>query len=506
MLFNSVEFLVFFVVVTAAYFLMPFRYRWLLLLAASCYFYMAFIPAYILILLFTIVNDYFAGILIKRSTGKRKKFFLVSSIVANVGVLGFFKYFNFFNTNLAALASRLDWNYPISALAIVLPIGLSFHTFQSLSYTIEVYRGRQASERHFGIFALYVMFYPQLVAGPIERPGNLLHQFREQHDFDYDRVTSGLVLMTWGFFKKVVIADRLAVTVNHIFGNLTSYSGIQLIVTMVFFAFQIYCDFSGYSDIAIGAAQVMGFRLMRNFNRPYFSRSVSEFWSRWHISLSTWFRDYVYIPLGGNRVPKWRWYFNILIVFIVSGLWHGANWTFVAWGAFHGAWMILESWTASLARIVGITLFGKVRLPSVSDRLSTFQTVDARPVLRMLNVGFTFVLVCFAWIFFRAANFSDAFYVITHLHVGVTALLMHLDLQGMKASLSLMGLRPSELVLSVSSVGILLAVEITQTYGSVRQRVALWPVAARWGLYYGLVLSIVFFGVFRGSQFIYFQF
>ncbi|OFZ56311.1 MAG: alginate O-acetyltransferase, partial [Bacteroidetes bacterium RIFCSPHIGHO2_02_FULL_44_7] len=319
MLFNSLQFLIFFPTVTTLYFILPHRFRWFLLLIASCIFYMAFIPAYILILLVTIVVDYIAGILIEKSQGKKRKLYLLISIVANIGFLAFFKYYNFASTNLTELAQFLHWNYSVPVLSIILPIGLSFHTFQAMSYTIEVYRGKQVAERHFGIYALYVLFYPQLVAGPIERPQNLLHQFREEHSFDYRRVTDGLKLMLWGLFKKVVIADRAAVFVDTVFNSPGDFQGVSFIIAAALFSFQIYCDFSGYSDIAIGAAQVMGFKLMDNFNRPYFSKSIAEFWKRWHISLSTWFKDYLYIPLGGNRVGKPRWYFNLFFVFLLSG-------------------------------------------------------------------------------------------------------------------------------------------------------------------------------------------
>src|SRR5687767_13569561 len=251
--------------------------------------------------------------------------FLVMSIVANVGVLAIFKYFNFLNPNARAIAEVFHWPYDLPALSIILPIGLSFHTFQAMSYTVEVYRGRFRAERNPGIFAVYVMFFPQLVAGPIERPQNLLPQFRERHEFEYDRIADGLRRMGWGLFLKVVIADRLSEYVNPVYNAPHSYDGLTLVVATIFFAFQIYCDFAGYSLIAIGSAKVMGFRLMTNFDRPYLSRSISEFWSRWHISLSSWFRDYVYIPLGGNRVSPPKWYFNLFITFLLSGLWHGAN-------------------------------------------------------------------------------------------------------------------------------------------------------------------------------------
>jgi alginate O-acetyltransferase complex protein AlgI len=287
MLFNSLQFYFFFPIVTLTYFLIPHRFRWAWLLLSSCYFYMVFIPAYILILCFTIIVDYISGLLIEKTEGKRRKFFLLVSLVANVGALFFFKYINSLSAHLGALASWLHWNYPIQVLNIILPIGLSFHTFQSMAYTIEVYRGNQKAERHFGILALYVLFYPQLVAGPIERPQNMLHQFHEEHSFDYARVTSGLRLMLWGFFKKMVIADRLAYLANPVFNHPRDYPGPMLLLATLAFTYQIYCDFSGYTDIAIGAARVMGFTFMKNFDCPYCARSMSEFWRRWHISLST---------------------------------------------------------------------------------------------------------------------------------------------------------------------------------------------------------------------------
>ena len=332
MLFNSIPFLVFYPVVTLLYFILPQRWRWAILLAASATFYMAFVPSYILILFFTILVDYNAGLWIERSAGHRRRFFLVLSLVANIGVLAFFKYFNFMNANLRELAHFLHWNYPVPLLQILLPIGLSFHTFQSMSYTVEVYRGRQAAEKHLGILALYVLFYPQLVAGPIERPQNLIHQFREVHRFDEDVFLSGVRLMLWGLFKKCVIADRLALYVSQVYDHPFQYRGLPLLVATVFFSVQIYCDFSGYSDVAIGSARSMGFRLMQNFNRPYGADSVPEFWRRWHISLSTFFRDYLYIPLGGNRTAPARWCSNIMLTFLISGLWHGAAWNYILWG------------------------------------------------------------------------------------------------------------------------------------------------------------------------------
>jgi D-alanyl-lipoteichoic acid acyltransferase DltB (MBOAT superfamily) len=305
-------------------------------LAASCIFYAYFIPVYILILFLIIIIDYIAGIHIEKST-EHKKLFLSISIIANLSILCFFKYFNFFLENYNSLS-----NSQVPLLQFVLPIGLSFHTFQAMSYTIEVYRGNSTAEKHLGIYALYVMFYPQLVAGPIERPQNIIPQLNNHHRFNIQNLTTGISLMIWGFFKKLVIADRLSVYVNIVFENPEQFNSFNLILGAIFFSIQIYCDFSGYSDIALGSARVMGYNLMDNFNFPYFADSIKEFWARWHISLSTWFRDYVYIPMGGNRISKIVTIKNTLVIFLLSGFWHGANWTFIIWGLLNALYIILN--------------------------------------------------------------------------------------------------------------------------------------------------------------------
>jgi D-alanyl-lipoteichoic acid acyltransferase DltB (MBOAT superfamily) len=444
---------------------------------------MGFIPAYILILGFTIVVDYFAGILIEDAWGRRRKTYLLMSLAANIGVLAVFKYYNFLNRTAADLAGLLGVPYAVPFLAIALPVGLSFHTFQAMSYTIEVYRGRQRAERHFGIYSLYVMFYPQLVAGPIERPQNLLHQFYERHEFDYERVTNGLKLMTWGMFKKVVVADRLAVYVDAVYNSPQEWGGQPLAVATVFFAFQIYCDFSGYSDIAIGAAQVMGFKLMTNFNRPYHARSISEFWKRWHISLSTWFRDYLYVPLGGNRVARPRWYFNLFVTFLVSGVWHGANWTFVAWGSLNGFYLLCSIWTrgprARFVKLVGL---------------------DRRPALhRLVQVAVTFGLTCYAWIFFRAHSISDALYINRAIASAV------LDpLRGAGYVLAPMPL--GEVLLAVAAVAFMEIVHLFQRKRGMRAMLSERPAWFRWAVYYALAAAILLAGQFGERQFIYFQF
>lgn len=487
MVFNSLHFLLFFPIVTALYFALPFRYRWAWLLAASCYFYMAFIPVYILILAFTIAVDYLVGLKLGAMKGPRRKWVLVISLVANVGVLAVFKYFYFIAENLEAAAAFLDWNYSLPALSIILPIGLSFHTFQSMSYIIEVYRGNQKAERHLGIFALYVMYYPQLVAGPIERPQNLLHQLREPYTFDYVRIRDGLKLMLWGLFKKVAIADQLAIAVDMVYGNPSGYSGLALIIATVLFGIQIYCDFSGYSDIAIGASKVMGIDLMQNFRQPYFSRSISEFWRRWHISLSTWFRDYLYIPLGGNRTVQWRQQLNLCTVFLVSGLWHGASWAFVIWGGLHGLYLIVSLGTAD-----------------ARAKLAQMTKLDRVPVIRSAGaMAITFTLVSFAWIFFRAETLPQALYIVSHLVDGLPHDLVALSSPA-AAEAFLSSLKISKYTLL--AILVLLAGDVLQQRESLWQWVSKRPTAVRWGLYYGVGFWILSRFNTEAKQFIYFQF
>lgn len=487
MLFNSLAFLAFFPIVTALYFATPGRARVSVLLAASVVFYMAFVPVYILILGFTIVVDYFAAIWIEASSGRRRRTALVASLVANVGVLAVFKYYGFMAGNVNTLAELLSWHFAVPPLAILLPIGLSFHTFQAMSYTIEVYRGHQRAERDFLTYALYVMFYPQLVAGPIERPQNLLPQFHARHEFVYEDVVAGLQRMAIGMFKKVVVADGLAWQVDNVYNNLTQYHGLALIIATVLFAFQIYYDFSGYSDIALGSARVMGFRLMENFRTPYFSRSVGEFWRRWHISLSTWFRDYVYIPLGGSRVPPGRRAFNLMIVFLLSGLWHGASWAFVVWGALHGMYLVVGSATADARQ----KLREKSRIPA--------------PIVHTLSIVSTFMLVTVAWVFFRARTIRDGWYVLSHMFIGL----------GVDLASALHG-RPVEGVIRSSLLwsAILVVATMTAEHVSIDRRntresslLYAMPRTLRYAVYFLLVYACVFAGAGGGNQqFIYFQF
>lgn len=401
--------------------------------------------------------------------------------MSNLGLLFFFKYFNFLSINLNKMFSSFAIPIASPVLDILLPVGISFYTFQTLSYTIDVYNRKIPAEKHFGYFALYVSFFPQLVAGPIERPQNLLPQLKIKHEFDYERVTYGLKLMAWGLFKKMVIADTLAIYVNKVYNNLPEYQGFVLVIATVFFTLQIYCDFSGYSDIAIGAARMLGIDLMKNFNAPYLATSIKDFWSRWHISLSTWFRDYVYIPLGGNRVDFSRQIFNLLVTFLLSGLWHGANWTFVVWGALHGFLLILET---LYDRYVGKKLFEENKFVIVAKTVATFS------------------VVAFAWIFFRANNIDDAFYVLVHMFDGIVSPAKYIK-TGFY-SLGVWGVAFRKLMFPVL---ILFLYDYYEQKVSVINKISKYKWIYRWTVYIVFVLYVIFVTPKNTTpDFIYFQF
>lgn len=463
------------------------------MLASSYYFYMTAIPHYAILLVFATIVTYVTALFMGANLrpGLRKTS-LVTCLVGCLGLLAVFKYAGFFNETVNILLESLGMPYRVPSFNILLPIGISFFTFQSLSYTIDVYRGHREPERHFGIYALYVSFFPQLVAGPIERSTRLLPQFHEKSSFDARRVAMGLQLMLWGVFKKVAIADRLAVVVNQVYSDPTSYQGITLIIATYFFAFQIYCDFSGYSDIAIGAAQVLGYDLMQNFRSPYFAKSIREFWQRWHVSLSTWFRDYLYFTLGGKHVSQTRWYFNIMTVFVISGLWHGASWTFIVWGTIHGCYYAFYVWF----RGFGQSIFRFTRL----DGLCNLKKNGC--------IFVTFNFVAFAWIFFRADSISDAFYIASHLFTGLFDFLLNLTQIGQGKNLigGDLGLSKLELVFAVILVMVLLIVQKIQTAINIRHTVANFPLWLRWSLYYLMIFGTLLFGKHGVQEFIYFQF
>lgn len=493
MLFNSIHFAIFFPIVTIGFFLLSHKQRWWWLLLASCYFYMAFKPIYILILAFTIVIDYYAAIYIENAQGRRRKQWLIASLVANIGVLVIFKYYNFLFHLFPGNVFDFDTKaFGIPVLDMALPVGLSFHTFQAMSYTIEVYRGHQKAERKLGFYALYVMFYPQLVAGPIERPQNILPQFYQKKVFDYARVRSGLQLVAWGMFKKVVIADRLANFVYEVYRQPDNFESVSVWVATFFFSFQIYCDFSGYSDIAIGAAMVMGYTLMKNFHNPYFATSINAFWKRWHISLSTWFRDYLYIPLGGNRAVKSRVYLNLFIVFLVSGIWHGANLNYVVWGALHGFYLV----------------FGRLTLNFRMQVLQLLRINNDATYMRVLNALLTFVLVLVAWVAFRADYELNYFSMaLLNKALAFPDMFNASFNRAFVEQFIFMEMGLTEFIYAIGLIILLMLVNAVQEKHSVREIINAQTTFVRWSIYTVATLVFIYLGVFESeAQFIYFQF
>lgn len=475
MRFNSVHFLIFFPIVVLGYFVVPKKIKNLWLLIASYYFYMSWKPVYALLIFFSTLSTYLRGLAIDKSKSKAgAKAVLAVNIIINIAILFYFKYFNFFIEIITSLVPGLQLQQNNNLLAVV---GISFYTFQSLGYSIDVYRKKVPAEKNFLTYALFVSFFPQLVAGPIERSENLLPQLKKTYKFDYNRVTDGLVLMAWGFFKKMVIADGCGKIVDIVFDNISSYGGLRFMIAAVLFAFQIYGDFSGYSDIAIGAANVIGIKLMKNFDHPYFAQNPVDFWRRWHISLSGWFMDYIYIPLGGSRKGKLRTAFNLMVTFLVSGLWHGANLTYVVWGGINGLYNIIYRF-----------------MPKPKNKIKRFAP------LKILG---TFLLVDFSWIFFRAANLSDAMYIVKSLGGVIPGLLTKGALTARLESVSFFSNNGVSLVCCLL---FMLAVEMWENKSSIVEKInnSKWPV--RWAFYYAVALLILFFGNFGKSRFIYFQF
>ncbi|HJZ38796.1 MAG TPA: MBOAT family O-acyltransferase [Bacteroidales bacterium] len=480
MLFNSLDFIVFFPMVVALYFMLPHRFRWVLLIIASYYFYMCWNYKYVVLIFITTIINYLCGIGIGRSRRKSFKIlFLTTGLLVSFGILFFYKYFNFFGESVNVLFDQFNIFYKVPAYDVLLPVGISFFTFQTLSYTIDVYKGNQHIEYHLGIFALYVSFFPQLVAGPIERSTNLLPQFRKENHLTYENIRDGIVQMLWGFFKKVVIADRLSEYVNTVYNTPGDYQGPHFLLATLFFSFQIYCDFSGYSDIAIGTARILGYRLMVNFRRPYMAASIREFWQRWHISLSTWFRDYLYIALGGNRVAsKWRYYFNLFFTFLVSGLWHGANWTFVIWGALHGLYLVFAIW-----------------IKTWREKFNNALGLTSRPGLHLnLQRIITFFLAYFAWIFFRANTLDDAIFIIGSMP--------NLNFE---TPLNLFSF-PVDFYICIFLILLLIIIEILEERYELYARLRIMPARYKWALVTLITLALFILGVWEASDFLYFQF
>lgn len=490
MLFNSFQYFLFFPLVVGIFYLTKPRLKWAWILAASYYFYASWKPEYLLLIIVSTLVDYWAGLQMGKKINKSSRLpFLLISLLSNLGILIFFKYFNFFSESFNSVLYYAGLPQQIPILDIILPVGISFYTFQTLAYSIEVYRGNQVPERHLGIFALYVSFFPQLVAGPIERSQDLLPQLRYFRNPSFSLASDGIKLIIIGLFKKVVIADRLAIYVNEVYNQPDQYSGLPIILATYFFAFQIYCDFSGYTDIAIGSAKVLGVDLRENFKQPYFSKSIREFWRRWHISLSTWFRDYLYIPLGGNRVHLQKQLANLFVVFVISGLWHGANWTFVIWGALHGLFLVLEVILQNFRRNVTRST------EQESDGPIPEQNWQARHILRsVFQTLFTFHLVLFAWLFFRANSLEDAFLLLSNsinLSSGIREIFI---------------VEKVQLLLALGLLIVLVAIDGFGLNLNITERLKAHPRWLSWSFYQILVIAILLLGVYEKSEFIYFQF
>lgn len=475
MLFNSLSYAIFLPIVFFAYWLMPHKYRWIVLLVTSYYFYMSWNPKYIILILLTTIVSYIAGIMLEKYHNKKaRRLILASVLVICLGILFFFKYFNFFELSIISFLQTFAIKLQPQLLTLLLPVGISFYTFQTLSYVIDVYRGDIPAEHHFGMYATFISFFPQLVAGPIERTKNLLPQIKSEKVFNYESASYGIKLMAWGFFKKLAIADVVAVYVDAGWSSLDKLCGLDFLFIIFFFSIQIYCDFSGYSDIAIGTANMLGIRLMTNFKSPYFSQSVKEFWSRWHISLSTWFRDYVYIPLGGNRCSKCRKNINTMLTFLASGLWHGANWTFVIWGGIHGFMQVIE------------------------NLLVTKKSYSGR-IQKIIATLLIFVFCNVAWIFFRAESLHDAFYVISH------TILSFGDMGSFFGSH--IGLSKIKLMELGYTIGLLTIFDFISLKQNVILLVSKQNFVVRWSIYLILIWSILMMMPTSGTtEFVYFQF
>lgn len=468
MLFNSMAYAIFLPSVFIIYWCIPSKFRWTLLLVASYYFYMMWNPKYVILIAFTTVVSYSCGLLLEKTSSKiSRKILVFSALILCLGVLFVFKYYNFTLDTLSHFIS-----FKPRYLKLLLPVGISFYTFQTLSYVIDVSRKKIKAEKNLGIYATFVSFFPQLVAGPIERSENLLPQIKEKHIFNIEATRYGIGLTVWGIYKKVIVADNIAIYVDEVYGNVYNYSGFSLVLATLLFTVQIYCDFSGYSDIATGSAKLLGIELMENFKSPYFSESVKEFWSRWHISLSTWFRDYLYIPMGGNRVKPLRTHFNVVVTFLVSGLWHGASWNFVIWGGLHGVTQVCEN---------------ALGIKKKSDR----------KILSFLRKIPVFLFVAYAWIFFRVDNYQQGIYVTKSLFLGLTHPLQYFS-KGI-ATINL----PKELLLCTTLL-------FVYDYISLKTDLIEWVCTKNAILRHAILISMIILLLLIGyagkSTFVYFQF
>ena len=504
MLFNSLGFLFFLPVVFILYWALPKKFRNAGLLIVSYYFYFSCNAAYTLILMATTAVTYFAGLRLEKCTvEKKKKQILAAGIIITAGILAFFKYFDFISVSITDFFNLFGLGLNEFTLKLVQPIGISFYTFQSISYIADIYKGKTSAEKNPLLFALYISFFPQIVSGPIARTNDLMPQFKEGRDFDYDNAALGLRIMLWGYFKKLIVADTLGRYVDLIYANVPYYFGMTFIMASLMYTFQIYCDFSGYSEIALGTAKLFNINLSVNFKSSYLSRSVKEFWSRWHISLSTWFRDYVYIPLGGSRCAQWKTNLNLIITFLVSGLWHGANWTFIFWGGLHGIYQVLEKYA--------VRLFGSKKKNSTGTAVLQADPGEGKNRLtfglcikNILLWFITFNVVSVFWIFFRASSIEDALFIVTHLHNGV---IFHFAASWEKMMID-MGLNPVDLWKLAAFLMLIMVYDLFSLKRDLMTDIKKLPVVPRWMIYVALTTFIIVLRLYSGTKqsFIYFNF
>jgi alginate O-acetyltransferase complex protein AlgI len=481
MSFNSLPFLAFLTLIVVAYWLLPRRFRWVLLLLASYFFCATWAPTFLIwLILSTLVAYTLARLMRGTSDTNKRKILLAFGVVSNVSLHFILKYLAFGAETLQTLFGYLDLTFQVTVPNLLLPVGISFYTLQSISYLIDVYRGKIEPETHVGLFALYMAFFPKLVSGPIERAGHLIPQFRQTHTFDASSLFNGLQLVLWGMFKKVVIADRLAVYVNEVYGDPGGYAGWTIVIAVLFSAVHIYSDFSGYSDIAIGVARLFDFEIIQNFNQPYLAPSITEFWRRWHISFSSWLRDYLYIPLGGNRVSPWRQDLNLLFVFLASALWHGATWTFVCWGALHGIYLVLEK-----------------RSKNTLDRIASKLHLEDTAVRRIMGTVTTVLLVSFAWIFFYAPSLPDAMLLIRNLFRFGSGSDIYAPWAG------LMNAAVAEMALAWGLIGLLVITQLGRSGWLPRISLVTSKTSVRWAAYLFLALALMNLGVATEFPFIY---
>ncbi|MEO5572035.1 MAG: MBOAT family O-acyltransferase [Bacteroidia bacterium] len=476
MAFNSFNFLIFFPVFFAIYFLLSHKFRWIFLLIGSIVFY-SFFSVYGLILFAAVILfNYFSGIAIEKSPDNKLPLFV--ALIFNIGWLVLFKYFNFFNSNLTELLSYIGVNNPLPFLNWILPAGISYYIFQAIGYNVDISNELQPAEKHLGKFATCFLFFPKVALGPVERPRNLLPQINQQHDFNYDRITSGLKLFAWGLFKKVVIADRLSILVAHVYSDTTSYSGFILILTAVFYTFQLYADFSGYTDMALGIAEALGFKLMKNFNRPFASTSITEFWQRWHISFSTWLYEYLYNPISliKRSWGKWGMVYAIMITFTLCGLWHGVGWVFLVWGIINGMILSYEVLTIKFRK-------------NLSKKINPH-------LFKILCWIITFSVLCLSSAFSHCKSLSEGIYFVTHVF----------NIPSGNSHIFKLGLDPLNYMIIIAAVIVMESVQYFQSKGSVRQLINSKHWVIRWSLYFGILIVILFFGEYDNRQFIYFQF